>query len=79
MSEDQVPTAAQVDTALSWRSVKLWYSIVLQLAATALLLHGVLPAELWVWVTSMIYGGYVLGNLGSLAIGASSFTKGRAQ
>ncbi len=78
MSEDQVPTAAQVDTALSWRSVKLWYSIALQAGATALLLHASLSGDQWVWVTSMIYGGYVVGNLGSLAIGANSLSKARA-
>lgn len=66
---------ASSDSGPNWKSTKLWYSVVLQVLATCLLLRGSLSGDQWIWVTSMIYGGYILGNLGALAIGVNNFQK----
>lgn len=63
------------DGVTSWRSTKLWYSVVLQVLTTVLLMMKILASSEWMIVTMSIYGAYVVGNVGAMAFGTGSVSR----
>lgn len=75
LPHDVVVVADPSDAPTNWRSTKLWYSIVLQVLATVLLVTKYLASGEWMIVSMSIYGTYVVGNVGAMAFGAGSISR----
>jgi hypothetical protein len=69
------PDVAATPDEPRWRSTKFWYSVVLQVLATGLLVTKFIDAGTWAMVSLTIYGTYVVGNVGAMAFGNGSISR----